>query len=315
MLDINAVAVFVQTVKAGSFAAAGRRLDQPANTVSRRVQQLEEQLGARLLQRSTRKLSLTSAGREFFERCVAGIEDIESAQLRLSETGQVPRGTVRVAVPADFFEFFPLQRVEGLLAEHPLLKLEFMLSDARVDLIEHAIDVAFRAGELEDSSYVARRLDGRQELILVATPEYLRARGEPESLAALAASDCVVALSAQGKTLWRLDGPEGAVEVRVGGRFAANTLLSQLRAVRAGLGIGLMPVMTVADEVHEGRLVRVLPQYVRRSSGLYAVYPSRRQLPRGVAVLIELVEAFFNEVTIAGDCSGAKTKSERRSGG
>lgn len=314
MLDINAVAVFVQTVKAGSFAAAGRRLDQPANTVSRRVQQLEQQLGVRLLQRSTRKLSLTGAGREFFERCVAGIEDIENAQRSLGEGAEV-RGTVRAAVAADFFEFFPIERIRRFLAEHPRLKLEFLLSDAHVDLIEHSIDVAFRAGELEDSGYVARMLGVSQDLILVATPEYLRANGTPANVAVLADRDCVIAPSAQGRASWRLLGPDGVETVQVGGRFAANTLLSQVRAVRAGFGIGLVPRVVVREDLHEGRLLQVLPNYRRDGGGVHAVYPSRRQLPRAVAALTELVEGFFLELEASGACSGAETKSERRSGG
>ncbi|MGH8081344.1 MAG: LysR family transcriptional regulator, partial [Lysobacter sp.] len=290
MLDINAVAVFVQTVKAGSFAAAGRRLGQPANTVSRRVQQLEEQLGSRLLQRSTRKLSLTGAGREFFDRCVAGIEDIESAQAAISEVNGEPRGTVRAAVVADFFEFFPIERIGQLLSQYPELKLEFVLSDANIDLIEQSIDVAFRGGELADSSLVARRLSESQNHVLAAAPSYVQKRGMPGSIADLVDHDCLIAPSAQGRAVWRLDGPEGAIEARIGGRFAANTLLSHVRGVRAGLGIGLLPETLIAQDLHEGRLQRVLPEYGRRSGGLFAVYPTRRQVPRAVAVLIDVVE-------------------------
>ncbi|UJB18033.1 LysR family transcriptional regulator [Lysobacter gummosus] len=303
MLDINAVAVFVQTVKTGSFAAAGRRLGQPANTVSRRVQQLEEQLGTRLLQRSTRKLSLTGAGREFFDRCVAGIEDIESAQAAISEGNGEPRGIVRAAVVADFFEFFPLERIEQLLSRYPELKLEFVLSDAHIDLIEQSIDVAFRAGDLADSSLVARRLSDSQSHVLLASPMYLRKHGSPATIAELAEHDCLIAPAAQGRANWRLDGPEGAVEVRVGGRFAANTLLSQVRAVRAGLGIGLLPHALIAEDLRAQGLVHVLPQYSRRSGGMFAVYPTRRQVPRAVAALIEVVESALDEM-LAGPRDG-----------
>lgn len=322
MLDINAVAVFVQTVKAGSFAGAGRRLGQPANTVSRRVQQLEEQLGTRLLQRSTRKLSLTGAGREFFERCVAGIEDIEGAQAAIREGNDEPRGTVRAAVVADFFEFFPLERIEQLLSRYPELRLEFVLSDQRIDLIEQSIDVAFRAGDLEDSSLVARRLSDSHTLVLAASPIYLNKRNAPADIAELAEHDCLIAPSLQGRANWRLDGPQGLVEIRVGGRFAANTLLSQVRAARAGLGIGLLPEALIAEDLRSQRLIRLLPQYGRRSSGLFAVYPTRRQVPRAVAILIELVESSLRELLEGGElwrsagdgeCRESKLPARRRS--
>lgn len=304
MLDINSVAVFVQTVKSGSFAAAGRRLDMPANTVSRRVQQLEEAMGVRLLQRSTRKLNLTGAGREFYDRSVAGIEDIEAAHQDLIESSREPRGTLRVAVSADFFEHFSVEAFAGFLASQPKLRLEFLLSDARVDLIEQGIDVAFRAGNLEDSSLVARKLREGRQLLLVATPGYVQARGRPDSVESLAGHDCVATPMRGGRTTWRLTGPEGDAEVRVSGHFAANTLHSHLRAVRAGLGIGLLPDVLVDEDLASGRLVRVLPEYRQVGGGFYAVYPSRRQLSRAVSALIDFVDKLMSSQIKTGCRSG-----------
>ena len=290
MIDLNGVAVFVHTVRAGSFAGAARRLGLPSNTVSRRVQQLESELGTRLLQRSTRKLSLTVAGREFFDRSVSGVEEIESARLDLADASREPRGTLRVAAVADFLEHFTPELIAEFLADHPRLSLEFKLDDAPVDLIGEGYDLAFRAGALPDSSLVARKL-ADAEKILVASPAYLAARGTPGRVADLALHDCLNMPAGGARTTWRLDGPHGVEEVRVAGRFSANTARALARAARAGLGVGLLPSMLVESDIESGALVHLLSQYKRTVGGVYAVYPSRRQLSPAIGALIDFVSA------------------------
>lgn len=191
MLDLNDVALFVQVARLGSFAEAGRRLGLPANTVSRRIQQLENALDSRLMQRSTRKLSLTSAGEAFYQRCAASVDSLLDAGQAQTGDGGEPGGLIRVAATADFFDFLPMEWVAEFLDAHPRVKIEFALSDARADLIADRIDVAFRGGELADSGYVARRLPVAGGGGLVASPAYLASRGAPASLAELAGHDCV----------------------------------------------------------------------------------------------------------------------------
>jgi DNA-binding transcriptional LysR family regulator len=151
MFDLNDVAMFVQVVRCGSIAVAARRVGVPSNTVSRRIQQLEARLGTRLMQRSTRKLTLTSAGRAFHERCAGAVDWLFEAGQELMTGSHEPGGLVRVAAPADFFDFFPMEWVAGFLAAHPRVRLDFVLSDAKADLIAEQIDVAFRGGPLRDS--------------------------------------------------------------------------------------------------------------------------------------------------------------------
>ncbi|WP_122741130.1 LysR family transcriptional regulator, partial [Pseudomonas viridiflava] len=146
MLDLNDVALFVQVVRNGSFAQAARQLGVPSNTVSRRVQQLEEQLGARLLQRSTRKLVVTQTGQDFFERCKEAVDGLIDAGDRIVSSGEIPSGKVRVAAMADFFDFFSMQWVADFLARYPKVQLEFVLADTRSDLIAERLDIAFRGG-------------------------------------------------------------------------------------------------------------------------------------------------------------------------
>jgi LysR family transcriptional regulator AphB len=288
MLDLNDVALFVQVVRAGSFAAAARRLGMPANTASRRIQQLEEQLGLRLMQRSTRKLTLTDAGATFYARCADQVEALSEAAQELSQGSEVPSGKVRVAATADFFNIFRMELIAEFLAAHPKVRLEFVLSDERADLIEQGIDVAIRSGKLLEPTLVARRI-GAGRVTLVASPAYLAARGVPTSVEALANHDCVTLPSASARIVWRLDGPDGATETEVSGRFSANTAQAMLEAVLAGLGIGLLPAVITSPCLRAGELFEVLPEHGVAGVDVYLVYLSRRQLPRAVSVFIEFM--------------------------
>jgi len=301
MLDLNDIAVFVQVVRAGSFAAAGRRLGMPSNTISRRVQLLEERLGVRLLQRSTRQLNTTAAGRAFFERCAASIEDIQQAGSHLADSSNEPNGAVRVAAPADFFDNFGMDWIALFMQTYPKVSLEFVLSDECVDLIADGIDVAFRAGQLPDSSLVARKL-GNSYRALLASPQYIDQHGMPVSLEQLAQEhECLAATTGAAHTLWRLEGPQGIETVRVVPRLSVNTAQGLLRATRAGLGVALLPMIVAAEDLRRGTLVVVLPQYLRDLSGFYAVYPNRRQLPLAVTVLISFVEQKMQNTPCTGN--------------
>ncbi|MGC0154929.1 LysR family transcriptional regulator [Chromobacterium vaccinii] len=289
MLDLNDVALFVQVARLGSFAEAGRRLGLPPNTVSRRVQQLEDSLGTRLMQRSTRKLALTGAGEAFLQRCAGAVDGLLDAGQDLAGGGREPAGLVRVAATADFFDFFAMEWVTAFLDAHPMVKLDFVLSDARADLIAERIDVAFRGGELDDSGYVARRLPGAGGGGLVASPAYLAARGMPAGLADLARHDCLAPPRPGGRAVWRLTGVDGEEhELPAAGRFSGNTAQSLRRAALAGLGIALLPSMLTRMDLEAGRLLPVLPRYHRPGADLSVLYPSRRHLPPAVAAFIEL---------------------------
>ena len=292
MLDLNDVAVCVQVVRCGRFAAAARQLGIPPNTLSRRVQQLEAHLGTRLMQRSTRKLSLTHAGQDFYDRCAQAVEGLVDAGQSLVSQNEAPQGLVRVAAPADFFDFFPMKWLANFLAENPLVRVEFVLSDTRADLIADRVDVAVRGGILEDSGLFARRvldagLDG-----LVASPDYIALRGAPTNLQDLSTHDCLVFAHPSGRATWSLSELDGtAAEVHVTGRLSGNTVQVLRKAALADLGIALLPSTMTRREIRAGLLVPVLPQYHRRGHGVHLVYASRRHLPSAVSAFIELVAA------------------------
>ncbi len=290
MLDLNDVAIFVQVVRCGSFAEAARRLGVPPNTLSRRVQQLEAQLGTRLMQRSTRHLTLTSAGQVFLERCSGAVEGLMDAGEELQAVNQEPSGLVRVAAPADFFDFFAMEWLTEFLAAHPKVRVDFVLSDGRADLIADRIDVALRGGILEDSSLFARKVLDAGNDGLVASPAYVARQGVPDTLQDLADHDCLVFSHPSGKATWRVTGPDGAqAEVQVAGRFSGNTAQALRKAALAGLGIALLPSTLTQRDLRAGLLVPVLPEYRRQGHGVHMVYPSRRYLPLAVSAFMELV--------------------------
>jgi DNA-binding transcriptional LysR family regulator len=297
MLDLNDVAMFVQVVRSGSFAEASRRLGVPPNTVSRRVQQLEAQLGTRLQQRSTRNLALTSAGLAFHERCAGSVDGLVDAGEELMTGSREPSGLVRVATTADFFDFFPMEWLADFLATHPRVRLDFVLSDARADLIAERIDVAIRGGPLEDSGFVGRQIQGAGHDGLVASPAYIAARGTPRTLQDLVDHDCMGFAHPSGRITWRLSGPDGTEEeVQVAGRFNGNTAQALRKATLAGLGIALLPSPLTRRDLREGLLVPVLPHYHRDGYGLNLLYPSRRQLPLAVSAFIDLVMEKLSDV-------------------
>jgi DNA-binding transcriptional LysR family regulator len=285
VLDLNEVRMFVQVVRARSFAEAARRLGVPPNTLSRRVRQLEAGLDTRLMQRSTRKLTLTSAGSAFFERCAPAVDGVLDAGKDLAGGSQIASGTVRVAAPADFLDFFKIEWVIQFMEQHPKVRLDFVLNDARADLIGEAIDVAFR-GSVSDQQPVFRRLM-TQSFQLVASPAYLRMRGKPAALQELGLHECLTASGRPGLVTWTLHGPGGREEVKVGGRFRANSARVLVKSCLAGLGVALLPGVLIDEHLHAGRLVRVLPNYAGEGANLNVILPSGQQIPAAVSAFVE----------------------------
>jgi DNA-binding transcriptional LysR family regulator len=304
-MDLNDVALFVQVVRAGSLAEAGRRLGMPPSTCSRRIQQLERDLGLRLIQRSTRRLALTGAGQEFFQRCAAQVDALaESARQMLDARGSVC-GRVRVAAAADFFHWFPLERVARFLADYPQVALEFELGDAYVDLLDRNIDVAIRTGPIHEPMLVTRQF-GSTHKALVASPAYLRAHGVPVTPADLSSHECIVAAGGNGApVLWTLDGPDGREQFAVRGRFQVSTARAQLSAALAGLGIALVPAFMTEPGLRDGQLQAVLPGYAYRDLRIYFVYLTHRHIPRAVKAFAEFAQEIMIEERMIDPLPGA----------
>lgn len=305
MDDFNDIALFVQVVRLGSFAAVGRHLRMPPNTVSRRIQDLEGRLGVRLMQRSTRKLSLTGAGRAFHERCAAAVGDLERASRDLIDGSQQPAGRVRVATVADFFDFYPLARIKAFLEAYPKVQVEFVLGDQFVDLLAEGIDVALRGPSPRGGGH-AVHLITVPAVGLLASPAYLAERGVPRTLKDLERHDCLTAARPDGRAAWHLSDRGGrSFDVEVSGRFSVNSARALHQATVAGLGIALLPnsPMAAAD-IAAGRLATVLPEYQRAEAKLHAVYPSRDHIPSAVSALVRsMTEWLKQEFGPAGRCN------------
>jgi len=297
MLDLNDVAIFVHIVETGSFAGAARRLGMPANTLSRRIKLLEASLSVRLFHRSTRKLTLTGAGEQLYAHSAQKISELNAISTQLAGENQAPAGRIKVAAPADFFDLFLMEWVAEFLALYPGVHLDFVLSDTHADMIGEGIDVAFRGGELKDSSLVARKISTGRRL-LAASQAYLDAAGMPDDILALQHHTCITHCHAAARTVWHLRGPEGEVQVDVSGRFSANTAQAQLKAAQNGLGICFLPESLLYDSITRQQLIAVLPYYGQMNNDLSIVYPSRHHIPLAVATFVEHTAALLKKTIL-----------------
>jgi DNA-binding transcriptional LysR family regulator len=287
MVDLNDIVVFVRVVEAGSFTAAARLLGMPKTTVSRRIASLEREVGVRLVQRTTRSLNMTDAGRLYYEQSSQALRTIEDANLRLAETRAEPSGTIRISAPVGFGAHYLTSAVFDFLAAFPKTQVELHLTDDKLNLVENRIDLAFRTGILPDSTLTARKL-GSTHRILCGSPDYLARHGEPQAAADLVRHHCVIAGPSTGSAHWVLDGPRGQETISVSGRFAANEMQAVIAAAIAGYGIAQLPYQVAEVLVRNGRLRRVLGDYTTPVGGVYAVYPTSRHVSPLVKAFIEL---------------------------
>ncbi|MBB4213960.1 DNA-binding transcriptional LysR family regulator [Rhizobium sp. BK212] len=298
MLDLNDIMIFAHVVEAGSFTAAARLLGMPKTTVSRRIAELERELGVRLLQRTTRSLNLTASGRLYYEESSQALRTIEGANLRLAEARAEPAGTIRISAPVGFGGHFLQDAIFGFLSTYPKTRVELRLTDDRLNLVENGIDLAFRTGVLEDSTLVARKL-GSMHRLLCASPDYLARCGPPAAPEDLVRHDCVIA----GQSVhaqWLLEGPRGQETIAVSARFAANEMQAVMAAAIAGHGIAQLPHRFAEACIKDGRLRRVLDGYTTPAGGFHVVYPSSRHLPPLVKAFIELAVTRLNATGTGG---------------
>ena len=295
MIDLNDLAMFVQVVRAGSFTEAARRLRMPANTLSRRIDQFEGQLGTRLLHRSTRKLAPSTEGQALFERYAPALDQLLEIE-RLHADTQAPSGSVRVTAMAGLFEFFRMEWLNEFYARYPNISIDFLLDDTPTDLIAERIDLALRMGIETSSGFRVRRL-APNALILAASPAYLERRIAPRMLRELGEHDCLTISNRQGRNVWRLQGPRGSQEVSIKSRFAVSDMRVLAQACRAGLGIALLPQLLAEPLIAKGELIHVLPSYRRASAeiGLQLVYTSRPPVPPAVAAFGDFLFEKLNE--------------------
>lgn len=294
-MDIQHLKTFLEVVRQGSFAGAARRLDLTPSAVTRAVAALEENLGARLLQRTTRKVALTEAGAAYVERVRPLLEELDQAGEELMASNEQVSGTVRVTASVAFGQTMLVPLLPALHAAHPALKVDLLLSDSLVDLVSQNVDVALRLGPTIDSSLIGMKLRPVRFRIC-ASPAYLRKHGKPRKPADLAQCDCLRFPLPGYKTQWTFRNREGQVEtVAVGGWLVMSTALALHRAALDGLGPALLGEWLVGTDLEEGRLVDLFPDYESTAtnfdSSVWLLYASREHVPRRVRAFIDFVKS------------------------
>lgn len=282
---------FVAVVEGGTFSAAARALSLPVSTVSRQVSRLEDRLGVRLLNRTTRRVTPTGPGQSYFERARRIVAESHDAEEEVRQMHGEPRGLLRISAPPSGLRASLVEElVCAFMLRHPAIEVELAAESRFVDLVAEGYDLALRGGILRDSSLTARRLL-RMRTGLVAAPGYLERHGRPRRVSDLARHQLVVQRSPTRQPRWPL-APRGSIAVR--GRLTTNDLSLARAAAIAGLGIAYMPLMLVDQELAAGRLEHVLPNAVGRDTdGLHLVYPQGRLLAAKVRVFIDFAVDFF----------------------
>jgi DNA-binding transcriptional LysR family regulator len=281
--------VFARVVTAGSMSAAARELGVSPPVISKRIRSLEERLGTRLLQRTTRQLALTESGKGFYERVVAILASVDEAEAWVSRRAAAARGVLRVSAPTSFGRLHIAPHLVEFMRAYPDITMDLSLSDQFVDIVAEGFDLAIRIADLQDSSLVAKRLAPNHR-VLCASPSYIAAMGEPTTIAALQTHRLLVH-NADG---WRLEGPSGLAQIRVESAVRTNSSEVVREAVVAGIGIALRSTWDVGPEIDRGQLQIVLPGW-RASSrvAVHAVYPSRRHLAHKVRVFMDFLAERF----------------------
>lgn len=302
-MDLNELLVFVRIVQAGTIRGAAELLGMPRSTVSRKLMDLEERLDARLLQRTTRKLSLTDIGRIYFDHGARIVTEVENAERAVRSQHETPRGLLRVTAPLNLA--FIGQAISDYLARYPEVRLELSANARVVDLIEERFDVGIRVGRLEDSSLIAKSL-GTLESRLVATPAYLSKRGRPRTPADLARHDCLLFGRSTTLALTRAGHTE---EVALSPRLLVTDIDVLEMALRNDLGIAVMPVLLCERAIRARRLERVLPGWSPPSAAVHIVYPSTRHLSPTVRSFIDHLQQ--RAVHHPGACSPTLERRQR----
>ena len=286
---LQAITAFVTVVEAGSFARAAQRLDASVSAVSRHVAELEAHLDARLLNRTTRRLSLTEAGAAFHERCVQLLADLEEAEQGASQGGATPRGTLKLTCPITYGVRMLAPAIAAFVARHAQVRVDVELSDHAVDLVDEGIDLAVRIGAIRSQFLVARRI-GSTTLVCCASPDYLARHGTPRAPEDLSRHACLTYEYAPVRNQWRFASPDGSERaVRVAGPIHANNGRMLVALAAQGAGIALEPDFIVTPEVADGRLVPILGDWTPPAIPIHAAYPSRRHLSAKVRAFVDFL--------------------------
>lgn len=286
---------FVAVVDAGGYSPAARRIGRSKALLSKYVRELEDELGALLINRTTRKFSLTEAGQLYFDSAGDILARIEALKEKVHEAGSGLGGTLRIAAPRSLSSHDLCLPLIDFAKAHPELKLEVALDDRFVDLVEERFDVAIRVTQLEDSAMIARRLADNR-IIICATPEFISRHGRPEHPSEIAGMPAIIDTNSRSRDTWHFTDPEkGEISVNVTPVLEVNDPEMCKHAALAGLGITKIPEFSLTDEIQSGKLVALLETYMPMGVGYFAVYPQRRHVPAKVRAFVDFMADWFRD--------------------
>jgi DNA-binding transcriptional LysR family regulator len=291
-VDLNDIVVFTRVAETKSFTGAAELLGLPKSTVSRKLAQLEERLGVRLVQRTTRKLALTDIGEAYYTRCAQIVSDVAAAEQVVTDMQATPRGRVRISAPVDLSSKYLGAIISEFLVEHADISVELDASDRVVDLIEEGYDLAVRFGPMPESTLIARRLCTLSQA-MVAAPSYLAKRGTPTTIDQLEEHDRLL-FQPSARTTWPLVNGEQTFEFGRPARFASNNIAAVRDVALAGGGIALIADFMVACDIQTAKLVRVMPEWTGRETDIHAVYPARQNLPPRLQLFLDHLAKALN---------------------
>jgi DNA-binding transcriptional LysR family regulator len=291
MADLDNIAIFVKVAQYESISRAARSLGMPISTVSRRLSVLESQLGVTLLRRTTRRVSLTAQGREYFNQCQEPLNLLQQAERVLTQAQKKPEGLLRLSVPVALGQQSFLEFLSAFLKAQPQICIDLFITNTFLDLVAENVDVAIRFGELRDSSVVASRI-GKNVRYVVATPGYLKGRPLPAEPADLQQHDCVMLHAKNNETDWDLVNGRRKVRAHVAGPVSSRDFNTVSTFVYRGHGIGLLPSTYCDAEIAAGRLVRLLPKWQSAPVPVFVVYPSRKFLPLRLTAFLQALASW-----------------------
>ena len=295
MDTLTRMRAFIDVVEAEGFSAAARKIGRSKALLSKYVRELEDELGALLLNRTTRQFSLTEAGHTYYQRASEILREVESLQETVRESSSDIRGRIKISASRSFADADIGQCLIDFCAEQPDIILDVRLDDRFVDLVEEGFDLAIRITRMQNSSLIAKRL-APFRVIACGTRELIERVGKPERPEQLSSLPCIVDTNNRSRNTWQFQKENGpSISVQLSGPMEINSPLATRRAALAGLGFALLPDFIAQPDIESGRLVAVLEEFVMHDAGIYAVYPHRRYLPAKVRVLVDYLTKWFKD--------------------
>ncbi len=286
---LDGMTVFVRVVEKGSFTLAAKQLGHSTSYISKEVSRLENRLGVRLLNRSTRTISLTDIGKSYYEYCRQIVADAEEAERSISSQHDVPQGVLKISAPVSFGQIYLTKLLPQFLNTYPEVQLDVDFNDRLVDVVAEGFDVVIRVSNLKDTALINRKIMP-SKIVTVASPDYLECNGYPTQPRELAQHDCISYAYRQVPTHWDYISKEGEpIGVAVKPRVICNNAEMELSMALAGMGITRFPAFCCEKEIHQGKLVPLLEEFEQGDFGVYAVYPHRRHLSVKVRVFVDFL--------------------------